>query len=373
MSTAITGGYGFLGWHLACRILAQTGNEPFRLGRADFAQPERLASALATVDTIYHVAGVNRADSDEQVTSLNIQLAKALSDAIIANGRPVRLVYANSIQSRLDNPYGRGKAAAVPLLANAVERVGGTMVNVLLPNLFGEHGRPNYNSVVATFAAKIAAGEEPTVTHDKEIPLLHAQDAAQALIDAATGNDQESEPPGRPTLVSSLIDTFRGFESLYRVGEIPALDDPFQRDLFNAYRSYLFPERFPIPLQVHSDQRGDLFETLRYHGGTVQTYLSTTRPGQKRGEHYHLRKVERFVVVKGEAEIGFRKLLTDDVVTIRVSGDNPSIVDMPTLWVHNLVNVGDTELITYFFSDQLLDPANPDQFYATVQPEEISA
>ena len=98
-------------------------------------------------------------------------------------------------------------------------------------------------------------------------------------------------------------------------------------------------------------------------------FMSTTLPGQKRGEHYHLHKVERFFVVKGEAEIELRRLLHDEVVTFQLSGAKPSFVDMPTLWVHNIRNVGEGELITMFWSDQLLDMDNPDQFAETIAQE----
>ena len=90
-------------------------------------------------------------------------------------------------------------------------------------------------------------------------------------------------------------------------------------------------------------------------------------PGALRGDHYHLRKVERFFVVKGEAEIALRRLLHDDVVTFRLSGDRPSFVDMPTLWAHNIRNVGDDDLVTMFWADQLLDREHPDQY-----PERVS-
>ena len=39
---------------------------------------------------------------------------------------------------------------------------------------------------------------------------------------------------------------------------------------------------------------------------------------------------------------------------------------MPTLWVHNIRNVGDSELVTMFWADQLLDPENPDQYPETI-------
>ena len=108
-SVAITGAHGFLGWHLACRLRAVHGVEPVRLGREDLADPERLREVVGSVDTIYHVAGVNRAGSDEEVRQGNLDLACTLAEAIRASGRPVHVVYANSIQSDDDNAYGRGK------------------------------------------------------------------------------------------------------------------------------------------------------------------------------------------------------------------------------------------------------------------------
>jgi UDP-2-acetamido-2,6-beta-L-arabino-hexul-4-ose reductase len=149
---------------------------------------------------------------------------------------------------------------------------------------------------------------------------------------------------------------------LYSLGEVPPLTTPFEVNLFNTYRAFRFPEMFPIAAQVHADERGDLVETVRSHGGTGQSFVSTTAPGKLRGDHYHLHKVERFFVLKGEAEISLRRLLHDDVVTFRLSGDRPAFVDMPTLWVHNIRNVGDTELLTVFWADQLLDQENPDQY-----------
>lgn len=45
-----------------------------------------------------------------------------------------------------------------------------------------------------------------------------------------------------------------------------------------------------------------------------------------------------------------------------MTGSSPAYVDMPTLWVHNIRNIGDDELVTMFWSDQLLDPRDPDQY-----------
>jgi len=168
-----------------------------------------------------------------------------------------------------------------------------------------------------------------------------------------------------------ISDVLRLLQSTHEVyaerGEIPPLPGPFEVDLFNTYRAAAFPAMWPLTPIRHADPRGELVETVRSHGGTGMAFASTTRPGQVRGDHYHLRKVERFFVLRGEAEIRLRRLLHDEVVTFRLSGDSPAFVDMPTLWTHSIRNVGSEELVTLFWSDQLLDLANPDQF-----PEEVT-
>lgn len=369
MKVAITGGHGFLGWHTACRLRALHGIDAVRLGRDEFADPEALATKLAAVDAVIHIAGVNRADTDKQVEQGNVALAKTLTEALLMAGRPVDVVFANSVQAELDNPYGRGKARAADMIGVAVHDAGGNFADVLLPNIFGEHGRPGYNSFVATFVHDVVAGRTPSVSGDRQMPLLHTQDAAHALI-AAIGTDARAVIDADEIGIGEVLSLLQEVHTLYAErGEVPDISTSMRRNLFNTYRAAAFPDMWPLSPQVHADNRGDLFETVRAHGGTGMAFMSTTQPGQKRGEHYHLHKIERFFVVKGEAEIQLRRLLHDDVVTFRLSGDKPAFVDMPTLWVHNIRNVGDTDLITMFWSDQLLDHANPDQFPETIAQE----
>jgi UDP-2-acetamido-2,6-beta-L-arabino-hexul-4-ose reductase len=360
---AITGAEGFLGWHLSCRLAATRGVEPVRLGRTDVADPARLRSAMAGVDTVYHLAGVNRAATDDEVEHGNVALARALADAL--RGRPVHVVYADSVQRDLDTPYGRSKRRAGEVL----DALPGTWADVVLPNLFGEHGRPAYNSFVATFCHEVAAGRQPEVHEDRQVPLLHAQAAAEALIVAGEHRERHRvAPEGERHGVAEVRDLLLAFHDLYAVaGDVPDLSTPFARDLFNSYRSALFPKGYPIHPPVHGDARGDLVEAVRSHGGTGQAFVSTTVPGAMRGDHYHLHKVERFMVVRGEAEIALRRLYHDEVVRFRVSGTRPGFVDMPTLWVHHIRNVGDDELVTVFWADQLLDREHPDQYPLKVE------
>ena len=126
---------------------------------------------------------------------------------------------------------------------------------------------------------------------------------------------------------------------LYAQHIIPDLREDIRRDLFNTYRSYLYPGHYPVALTLHTDPRGSLFEAVKSPNGG-QSFMSTTHPGITRGNHYHTRKVERFLVTGGEAEIKLRHLFGNEVQTFRVSGEQPSYVDIPTLHTHNITNVG---------------------------------
>jgi UDP-2-acetamido-2,6-beta-L-arabino-hexul-4-ose reductase len=159
--------------------------------------------------------------------------------------------------------------------------------------------------------------------------------------------------------VSEMLARVRDLAAAYAEGVVADLRDPLDLQLFNTYRSYLFPRHYPVPIERHRDPRGSLFEAVRTrHGG--QCFLSTTRPGITRGNHYHLRKIERFLVVRGEARIRVRRLFASDVTEFSVRGDEPAYVDMPTLHTHDITNVGDADLLTLFWAHEIFDPAAPD-------------
>ena len=358
MRIVLTGAEGFLGWHTRCLLHATTDHTVVAVGRDTWSQ---LPGLVADADAVIHVAGINRADDSELVDG-NVALAADVATAVRAAGRPVSMVFANSIQVGNGSPYAEGKAGAADVLRACAGETGGTFTDVLLPNLYGEHGRPGYNSFVASFVAAVIRGDEPSIT-DRPIGLLHAQAAARALVSGLDDPADELRPEGTETTVLHVWETLRRFHATYAVsGDVPVLADQLEVDLFNTYRAALFPAGYPIALTPRSDQRGRLVETVRSHGNGGQTFVSTTVPGVTRGEHYHLTKIERFVVLSGRATISLRKLFTTEVLEFPVTGEQPVLIDMPTMWVHNITNTGDTELTTLFWTDTLFDPESPDTF-----------
>lgn len=363
MKILLTGAGGFLGWHTRIRLHAQGEHEIIAVTRDTWADlPDHVAGAEAVV----HIAGVNRG-SDDEVEDGNVRLAQDVADAVRAAGHPVRVVYANSIQHGNGTPYGTGKARGALVLGD-LRADGHDVVDVRLPNIFGEHGRPRYNSFVATFAHAVAAGESPLVS-DRPVELLHVQGAAQVLIEALTTTEQRLDPTGNTVGVQEVLDLLLEFEASYATGEFPDLSTPFRVDLFNTYRAALFPQRYPIALRPNSDARGTFVETVRSRGGEGQSSFSTTVPGVTRGEHYHLSKIERFAVVQGSATIALRRMFHDEVIEFPVTGDAPCAVDMPVGWAHNITNTGEDVLVTQFWSHELFRPDAPDTFPHPVAQE----
>ena len=357
MRVLLTGASGFLGWHTRVRLRATTDHETIPVTRSTWSDLDRL---VADADAVLHIAGVNRGP-DGEVRDGNIRLAHDVAAAVLSSGARPRVVFANSVQCGNLSPYGAGKAGAAAVLTALAAELGVPAVDVRLPNLFGEHGRPRYNSFVPTFVEAVLEGRAPLI-NDRPIELLHVQQAAQVLIDALEGGPGVLEPRGTQTTVQTVFDKLVDFHRLYASGDIPPLLSDLDVDLFNTLRAALFPSHYPIQLGTRSDDRGSLVEVVRAHGGQGQTFVSSTRPGMTRGEHFHLRKIERFVVLAGQATITLRRLFSQQAVTFAVSGVRPCIVDMPTLWAHNITNTGSSHLTTMFWTHELFDASRPDTY-----------
>jgi len=363
----VTGAGGLIGWHATVRLHARNCAARFkgepapfdlvRLDHAAFCDRTRLREAVAGADAVLRFAGINRAPDDE-VEHANPAIAEALRAACREAGARPHVVYANSTHAAGDTPYGRGKRRAGELLAAGA----GGYTNLILPHIFGECARPYYNNVTATFIDQVIKGENPSVNPDGKVHLLHAGAAAQQAIDAAlAGTTGEITPLPRPIAVPELLETIRSFHAAYEANVFPDLRDPFDLALFNSYRAALYPGGFPRPLKLNTDARGVLFEAAK-GGGGGQTFLSWTEPEVTRGNHFHLSKVERFLVLEGEAVIRIRRVPGGPVWEYPVSGEAPAAVDMPTLHTHSIENTGKRRLLTLFWTHDMFNPAAPDTY-----------
>ncbi|MNV80963.1 hypothetical protein D3C71_1745980 [compost metagenome] len=144
------------------------------------------------------------------------------------------------------------------------------------------------------------------------------------------------------------------------------MKNKFELNLFNTFRCFINLEKhYPVKFIKHTDPRGAFVEVIRLNiGGQVS--FSTTVPGITRGNHYHTRKIERFAVIKGKALIQLRRIGSDEVLNFYLDGEEPSYVDMPIWYTHNIKNIGEEELYTNFWINEFFDPKDPDTYFENV-------
>ena len=371
MKIGITGSDGLLGFHVRAFLHASKESSRIRLAtRATFQDARALDEFVSGLDAVIHCAGMNRGDDDE-VERANCWLAETLVASLERTGAKPKIVFANSTHFDRDTGYGRGKRSAGEQLVAWGKRMGVSVHNVVLPHVFGEFGKPFYNSVVSTFFHQFATGEVPCIHVDGWLELVHAPEVAKLFLQLirpqSGGEDGVHRMQGQPLKVSELLELLSEFNEKYESGIIPAFRDALDVRLFNVLRSYKFPQAYPRRLALHGDARGSLFEAVKSDNGG-QTFLSSTHPGITRGNHFHLRKVERFLVIDGEGEIRLRRLFSEDVICFRVNGHAPSYVDIPTFYAHSITNVGEGNLQTLFWTNEIFDPADSDTFPEIVQP-----
>jgi len=185
MKTVITGAAGLLGWHLQCHLSVLDGwkDTVIALDRKAFNDDAVLDAALDGADVVVHCAGINRAE-DAELEQGNIDLANRLVDSFTRVNAKPHLLYSNTIHKERDNAYGRGKAGAGRVFQGWAETENAHYSDLVLPHVFGEGGRPFYNSAVFTFCKQIVDSEPLSINAGGMLELLHAQDICARIVDA---------------------------------------------------------------------------------------------------------------------------------------------------------------------------------------------
>ena len=370
MRIGVTGQNGFIGYHFTQTIKYKHSDYtlvPFQ--KSFFENESTLLTFVSSCDVIVHLAGVNRAQTDQEVYDGNMQLANVLKTALVAANFKGHLLFASSSQEKGDNLYGKAKKESRVLLEDTINTLGGKFTGLIIPNVFGPFCKPNYNSFVATFCSKILNNEAPEVILDAYVPLLYVGNLVDQILEVIRnpkGSLFEIMPDleVKVTEVLGLLNTFK--DSYIGVNTIPSLQTPFELQLFNTFRSYLDIENiYPSLLEKHSDQRGFFSEIIRTDIGGQFSY-STTLPGITRGNHFHTRKIERFIVIGGKAKISVRKIGSTEVHKFLLDGENPSYVDMPIWYTHNITNTGTTPLITAFWINEPYNSEDADTYFENV-------
>jgi UDP-2-acetamido-2,6-beta-L-arabino-hexul-4-ose reductase len=371
IKVGITGQAGFMGTHLFNYLNTKEEITTIPFEDAFFTDQEVLKNFVRQCDAIVHLAAMNRHEDMQVIYDTNLRLVGQLMDACESTDSTPHILFSSSTQEERDNLYGKSKAEGRAMLEAWAARNKAGFTGLIIPNVFGPFGQPYYNSVVATFCYQLNHNETPQIHVDGELKLIYINELVDEFYRAIiSGQDAAVRsyvvPHSAKRKVSEILELLKGYaESYLERGVFPNLTDKFEKALFNTFRCYVAEDSYPMKLTKHSDNRGAFVEVVRAETPGQYSY-STTVPGITRGNHYHTRKAERFIVIKGQATIRLRKVGTDKVIEYQLNGEEPSFVDMPVWYTHNITNTGEEELVTLFWINEPFDPADPDTYFEDV-------
>jgi len=371
MRILITGGRGFLGRNLAVHLLERKDCETRIFDQENSV--EDLKNWLLEADIIFHLAGVNRPQDPIDFERGNAGLTEQVCQFLRENQRSPKIVFSSSIQAELDNPYGASKAKAESVLRQFFSDTGACVRIYRLKNLFGKWCRPNYNSVTATFCHNIA-NDLPISVSDpaREVELSYVDDVIAAFLAEIDGGQTSglagANMPANRIQLGDLAGRIQAFHEMRSTLALPDFAEWFNRGLYATYLSYVPPAARQHNLEIRSDDRGSLAEFIKQkHFG--QIFVSRTKPGVTRGNHYHHTKTEKFFVVEGHGLIRMRSLEGGPVEEYSVTGSAYQVIDIPPGFTHSITNVGTEEMVTLFWSSEVFDPNRPDTYFLPVDFE----
>ena len=364
MNVLVTGASGFVGQNLIIRLSRESDITvlPFDINNTQV----ELVDFLSDADAVIHLAGINRPLNPSEFMTGNVGLTSAIADELEKMKRPVPIIFSSSIQAELDNEYGKSKRAAEERLKTYAERTGAAVRIFRFANIFGKWCRPNYNSAVATFCYNIAH-DLPINIRDPQAPLrlLYIDDAVEAilreLLAQKTGFAYCQAEPVYTTNVGEVAGMIQSIHDSRKKAIVGDFSDAFYKKLNTTYLSYLDVPALETTPELKSDERGWLFELIK-SDSAGQIFVSTTKPGKKRGNHYHDTKVEKFCLVKGKARISMRKVNGTAHYAFDVDDKTIRIVDIPPGYTHSIENTGTEDCIVLFWANEILNPAHSDTF-----------
>lgn len=369
MKILVTGAKGFIGKNLIAELYNQNYSDILEYDLD--TSKDTLDAYCKEAEFVFHLAGVNRPQNQEEFMQGNFGFTSILLENLKQHKNKSPIMIASSTQAILDNPYGQSKKAGEDLMLAYGKETKAPVYIYRFPNVFGKWCRPNYNSAVATFCDNIA-NDRPIQINDRktEMNLIYIDDLIEELINALNGRANKKDsyyavPTVYATSLGEIADLLNVFKESRQDLSIPNMADPFTKKLYSTYLSYLPKDQFAYPLKMNIDNRGSFTEFIQTPD-CGQVSVNISKPGIIKGNHWHHTKNEKFLVVKGEGIIRFRKIDEDDIIDYRVTGEKLEVIDIPIGYTHNIENLGDDDMITIMWANEAFDPEKPDTYYLEV-------
>lgn len=372
MKILVTGAKGFVGKNLIWE-LRNRGYQDIMEYDKDSSMTD-LDSFTKDCEFVFHLAGVNRPDNEAEFMEGNFGFTNELLSRLDHWGNKAPILITSSIQAELDNAYGKSKRAGEEVLFLHEKTTGAKSIVYRLPNVFGKWCRPNYNSGIATFCHNIAHGLDICVNDPNVIMnLVYIDDVVEEFIAALNGKENKigkycMVPTVHTATLGKIVELIMSFREIRTNLSIPDMSNELEKKLYSTYLSYLPEDEFSYALDMKQDERGSFTEFIKTQD-RGQVSINISNPGITKGKHWHHSKNEKFLVVSGKGSIRFRQIDSDKVIEYHVSGDKLEVIDIPTGYTHDILNEGNTPMVTVMWANESFDPKKPDTYMMPVRED----
>ena len=334
---------------------------------------EDLKKYTGDCDFVFHLAGINRPKDISEFYQGNATFTETLCSLLEEHDNKSPILISSSIQASKDNDYGKSKKEGEEYLLNHGKKMDSKVYIYRLANLFGKWCSPNYNSVTATWCYNVANEKDIQINDPNvELPLCYIDDVVNEFINALEGHPTACKEgiyevyPVHYIKLGELANIIKSFKESRGTLNVPNMKEgSLEKKLYSTYLSYLPKDKFSYPLKMNTDQRGSFTEFLKTEE-YGQVSVNVSKPGITKGQHWHHSKNEKFLVVSGKGLIQFRDIYSDEIIEYYVSGDKLEVIDIPTGYTHNIINIGESDMVTIMWANEKFDPKHPDTYYEEV-------
>lgn len=363
MRILITGTQGFIGKNTEI-FLKQKNYEILKFNRTD--NSKKLYQNLLKSDLILHFAGENRPSNPKLFYKNNTKLTDQICKFLIKNKLKTKIIFTSTTKINNKSLYAKTKKQSEKVLIKYSQITKASVSILRFPNVFGKWSKPNYNSVVATFAHNISRGKKIKVFNKNEkINLLYIDDAINQIYRLINGKISILYP--RITRVnnikvSNIAKKLKNFQTQIKGSYIPNIKKSIDKNLYSTFISFMPEQKVFSSLKKNIDIRGNFVEFLKSND-SGQVSIFTINKNQERGGHYHNSKVEKFLLIKGYAKLIFKNVASNKFFYRKVTEKNLCIFHSIPGWVHTIKNVGNSEIVGIVWANEIFNEKKADTFY----------
>ena len=368
MNILVTGSKGFLGSNLISRLKEEKNINIFYFNKS--TKKNLLEKYVTISDVIFHLAGQNRSKLKKDFSTNNIELTKKICNLIKINKLKTKVVFASSTQVTNNSIYGKSKLEAENCIGDCANKNNSQYFIFRIPNVFGKWCKPNYNSVVATFSHNIARNKKIILKNEKQqISLVHIDDLNDQFLDILKYRTSKKNKKLKfirvkkvykitPDSLSKILCQMKKDHGYFF---IKSINQEFLLKLYSTFLTYFPKNLFTYPLKKNQDDRGNFSEFLKFQNFGQISYF-TINKNKSRGDHYHHKKVEKFIFLNGKVKITYVNIINNKKITFIISANENKVVETIPGWAHNIENVSNQVVAGVVWANEIFDSSKPDTY-----------